>query len=238
MSPFALRRQGLSLTTAAAVVMGAMALAGCGAGQITQTSTQVSAVDGASATVGQVGVRNASIIFGSGRNAAVYSAGGAAPLQMSIVNFGGTDDRLVSASSAVAGSVTITGDPRIAGGRTLRISGGGGSSEGAGAAGSAAPSATGSVVPGATATPTTGTPSSAARTSAAAPTATTAATTTAVLTPAADGTTSASIVLSGLKQDIRAGLTYPVEFTFANAGTVTIQVPVANPSEPRTAAAG
>lgn len=225
----------LSLTTAlktaaaGTAALGALALAGCGAGQITQTSTQVSAVDGAAGTVGQIGVRNASIVFGSDKTAAIYPAGGSAPLQMSIVNFGGVDDRLVSVSSTVAGSVRIGGDPRISAGRALTIAG---KAEGeAGEAGATA-SATPSGPPASPA-------ASAAPSASAAPTAAPSAAPTAsgeaeaTPTPSADGTTSATIDLVGLKQDIRAGLTYPVTFTFAKAGALTLQVPVANPAEPR-----
>jgi copper(I)-binding protein len=47
----------------------------------------------------------------------------------------------------------------------------------------------------------------------------------------APGTTTAQVVLTGLKEDLKVGPTYPVVFTFQRAGDVTIQVPVANPSE-------
>jgi hypothetical protein len=46
-----------------------------------------------------------------------------------------------------------------------------------------------------------------------------------------EGTTSAQVVLTGLKEDLKAGLTYPVVLTFQNAGDVTVQVPIGNPSE-------
>jgi hypothetical protein len=49
-----------------------------------------------------------------------------------------------------------------------------------------------------------------------------------VVTP---GTTRAQVVLTGLKSDLQVGPTYPVVLTFQRAGEVTIQVPVANPSE-------
>ncbi len=42
-------------------------------------------------------------------------------------------------------------------------------------------------------------------------------------------TTSARVTLTGLRQDLRHGLTYPVVFTFARAGAVRLQLPVAVP---------
>ncbi len=47
----------------------------------------------------------------------------------------------------------------------------------------------------------------------------------------APGTTTAQVVLTGLKQDLKVGPTYPVVLTFQRAGDVTVQVPVANPGE-------
>ena len=110
---------------AAGAVLGALALAGCGAGQITQTSTQVPAVAGANAGVGAVVVRDAYIEFGEqAQGANIYPRGGAAPLKMSIVNTGIQPDRLVSASSPAAASVAISGDAEVPPGRVLLIEGG------------------------------------------------------------------------------------------------------------------
>lgn len=209
-----------SIKSAALGIACAVALAGCGAGQITQTDTQVSAVDGASGNVGQVAVRDASIVFTSSANAAIHNAGGSAPLQGRIVNFGAAEDKLVGASSPVAASVRVSGSPVIASGRTLVITG-----QAPQAAASASATASGSAAPSTGAAPT---PSA---TPEPAPTAT------ATAEPLPAGTTSTTIVLTGLKQDIRAGLTYPVVFRFEKAGEVTVQVPVANPTAPRTASA-
>lgn len=187
-------------------VVTAIMVGGCGAGQITQTSTQVAAVDGAAATVGQIAVRDAAIVFGPSDTAAIHPAGGDAALQLSIVNFGATTDKLVGASSPVARTVTIDGNPTISEGRSLIVDGGG---------------ANASAAPTTTATPAGG------------PTAPVAVAP-AIPTPDAQGDTSAQMVLTGLTQDIRSGLTYPVIFTFERAGVVTVQVPVANPTTPRT----
>ena len=75
-------------------MVGAFALAGCGAGQITQTSSQQSGVGGASANVGQIAIREAAFPFtGDGKTAAIYRAGSEAPLTMTVVNFGSQADK-------------------------------------------------------------------------------------------------------------------------------------------------
>lgn len=43
------------------------------------------------------------------------------------------------------------------------------------------------------------------------------------------GTQRIGITLTGLREPLRAGLTYPVTFTFERAGPLTLQLPVANP---------
>lgn len=195
----------LTFAASSRVVLGmvtAIMLGGCGAGQITQTSTQVSAVDGAAGTVGQIAVRDAAIVFGPSDTAAIHPAGGDAALQLSIVNFGATTDKLVGVSSPVARSVAIDGNPTISEGRSLIVDGGGAN---------AAPAPTVTAAPA-------GGPTTPA----------------AIPTPDAQGDTSAQMVLTGLTQDIRSGLTYPVIFTFERAGVVTVQVPVADPTTPRT----
>ena len=223
---------------AAGAVLGAIALAGCSAGQITQTDTQVSAVVGASGGVGLIAVRDAQIEFGEqAKGANIYPRGGAAPLQMSIINSGGQPDRLVSASSPVASTVTISGESDVPPGRVLII-------EGAPAA--AAPAAT-----------PTAAPSGAARPSAAATPAPPSTEppapgdeiggagleqgqrpTIAPPTPVGDsdvaaGNRAGQVVLTGLKEDVRAGLTYQLVLNFERAGQVTLDVPVGYPSEPR-----
>ena len=188
------RRTGVA---AISVVVGALALAGCGAGQITQTNTQVSGVNGGSATVGPIAIRDAEFEYSETETASVYTRGEDAPLKMSISNVAGTDDKLVSASSPVARSVRISGEAVVTAGQTLVVEG--------------APAAPAATTGTATAAPV---PTSAA----AAP------------DEEAGG---AQVVLVGVNQEIRPGLTYPVTLTFQKAGAVTVQVPVANPTAPR-----
>ena len=264
-------------------MVGALALAGCGAGQITQTSSQASGVGGASANVGQIAIREAAFAFaGDGKTAAIYQAGSEAPLSMTVVNFGGQVDKLTNVSSPAAESARITGDATIASGRVLLVEGLP-AGEPAGAPGEAAPGATtgpgasaqatagpgasaqatpapgasaqatpapgasaqAAPAPGAEATPgpteqassapTAGAnpgsrpaPATAGPEAAATAAAGAAAPSSGVVTP---GTTRAQVVLTGLKSDLQVGPTYPVVLTFERAGSVTLQVPVANPSE-------
>jgi copper(I)-binding protein len=240
---------------AAAVVIGAMtaavALAGCGAGQITQTDTQVASVNGANAGAGAISARDATIEFSDvAKGATVYPRGGSAPLQMSIVNAGTEGDRLISATSPVAASVQIIGPAEIPAGHVVLIEG-----APAGPAVPAAPAAGAPGVPAAPGTPAgtaaPGAPGSAAPTTAAGPTPTGTAlpapTTVPgrpVATPPAQPATTApgsareaSIVLTGLREDIQAGKTYPVTFTFERGGVIQFGVPVENPTGPRDAPA-
>jgi hypothetical protein len=224
-------------------VAGALALAGCGAGQITQTSSQVSGVGGASANIGQIAIREATFAFtGNGKTAVIYPQGGTAPLTMTVVNFGGQDDKLTGASSPAAASVAITGDATIASGRLLLVNG-----EPAGAPSAASGSAQATPAPGAakatpapgakqasgaaTATPAAGGAAASPAPSAAAAAPTSGAGAAPTTGPLAAGTTTAQVVLTGLKQNLEVGPTYPVVLTFQHAGQVTVQVPVANPGE-------
>lgn len=234
------RFRPIGAVVATGAVLGALALAGCGAGQITQTSSQLPAVAGANAGVGAIVVRDAYIEFGEQvQGANIYPRGGAAPLKMSIVNTGIQPDRLVSASSPAAASVAITGDAEVPPGRVLLI-------EGAPAAPApAAPSASAGPTPGATPTPAaSGVPSppgnqiggsgqESSRAAAPAPTVEPGPAPRAGTGGAEAGGSEGQVVLTGLTDNVRAGLTYPVVLNFEKAGQVTLTVPVGFPSEPR-----
>ncbi|NKQ57113.1 hypothetical protein HFP15_30005 [Amycolatopsis sp. K13G38] len=90
----------------------ALVLAGCGAGQITQTDTMLPAVNGALASAGKVSVRNAGIVNRDTCDQA-YAAGSNAPLALTIANDGSADDELVSVTSPNAASATIGGQKTI-----------------------------------------------------------------------------------------------------------------------------
>jgi copper(I)-binding protein len=182
----------------AGALVGALALTGCGAGQIAGTAEQQAAVSGNNTSVGPIAVRDAVIAFGEEvEGGAVYTSGAAAPLSMTIVNEGTEADTLVSASSPWASSVEISGETRIPAGRSI-------------------------VVQGETPelTPTSGVPSSGSPS--AAPT-----------TPAAEPPSGTQIVLTGLRDDIRAGVSYDVTLVFERAGEVVVQAPVGSTEEPR-----
>ncbi|GEL25806.1 hypothetical protein PSU4_47600 [Pseudonocardia sulfidoxydans NBRC 16205] len=100
----------------AGALIGALALAGCGAGQISQTADQQAAVSGANLTTQHIEIRNAEIEFpvGGSQRLAAYTAGSSAPITLSIANDDDLPDRLLSASSPVADSVRITGETQIA----------------------------------------------------------------------------------------------------------------------------
>ncbi|WP_258946999.1 hypothetical protein [Lentzea californiensis] len=84
------------MTAALAAGLGLVAV-GCSAGQVTQTDTQVAAVDGASGNAGPIAVRNAMLAFPADGNR--YKDGEDAPLTFVIANTGSTPDKLLSIKS-------------------------------------------------------------------------------------------------------------------------------------------
>ncbi|MEU7766258.1 hypothetical protein AB0B25_14145 [Nocardia sp. NPDC049190] len=74
------------VTVAALAAGAAIALSGCGAGQISQTADQVSAVNGAHAEAGSIALRNVHIVFPSEGGAYTNSKGGKAIVALSIIN--------------------------------------------------------------------------------------------------------------------------------------------------------
>jgi copper(I)-binding protein len=81
------------VTAALAAGLGLVAV-GCSAGQVTQTDTQVAAVDGASGNAGPIAVRNAMLAFPADGNR--YKDGEDVPLTFVIANTGSTPDKLLS----------------------------------------------------------------------------------------------------------------------------------------------
>jgi copper(I)-binding protein len=113
-------RTGPRVTATGAALALAVALAGCGAGQQAQTSNQVTTSGGAEARAGSILVRDVAFTFdGPVVGDAVYRPGDDAPLQLTIVNDGTDDDRLVGMRSPVATSVRVTGVTRVPGGQVL-----------------------------------------------------------------------------------------------------------------------
>ncbi|PKW13886.1 copper chaperone PCu(A)C [Saccharopolyspora spinosa] len=91
----------------AAIGLGAVvALAGCSAGQVTETDTQVAAVNGGSGDLKQIAIRNATFTFPT--SDASYPAGSSAPIQLVLINEG-PNDKLVQVTSPYAASATLGG---------------------------------------------------------------------------------------------------------------------------------
>ncbi|MFI0465249.1 MULTISPECIES: copper chaperone PCu(A)C [Saccharopolyspora] len=91
----------------AVIGLGAVvALAGCSAGQVTETDTQVAAVNGGNGDLKQISIRDASFTFPT--TDARYPAGSSAPVQLVIANEG-PSDKLVQVSSPYAASATLGG---------------------------------------------------------------------------------------------------------------------------------
>ena len=100
------RRPSTRLLAALAVVIVPAAASGCAAGQRAQTANEFSVVDGASANVGSMGLRNAGITAPT--SPAGYVKGASVTLSMTVVNNGDSSDSLVSVSTPNATRATIT----------------------------------------------------------------------------------------------------------------------------------
>jgi copper(I)-binding protein len=80
-------------------------LSACGAGQVTQTSDEIPAIQGVGTSAGHVTVDDAMILFPPRLQ---YPAGADAPLSLVITNGASTDDTLISAHSDAARAVEVT----------------------------------------------------------------------------------------------------------------------------------
>jgi periplasmic copper chaperone A len=91
----------------------ALALVGCGAGQITQTARQTSAVDGAHGDVGTtIALRDVLIPYPPSSNG-TYPAGSSVPVLLTIANQGTSADELIAVTSPVASQVLVLGTTTI-----------------------------------------------------------------------------------------------------------------------------
>lgn len=224
--------------------------AGCSAGQITQTDTQVAAVNGASGDVGLISVRDAQLLFPAEHG--LYEEGEDAPIALLIANNGGEVDKLLSVTSDSSGPAEVTGDTELEPASSILVEAeegdlGGHSSTtaSAGRTGSSSPSVTGtpsgSSAPSVTgtSTPTSGSSTTATTTKADSASQSNNVPTTATKTPSSVDPTEpgqAKIVLKGLTKQLRPGQTILVTFLFEKAGELTLEVPIGATSEPRPAA--
>ena len=227
---------------ATGAVLGAIALAGCSAGQITQTDTQVPAVVGAQrrGRRGRWCATRTSSSASRPRAPTSTRGGGAAPLKMSIVNSGIQPDRLVSASSPAAASVDDHRRRRCStrSGAAHRGRRRGGPPRRAAPAASpvrsGAPAAAGPTRPERGRRPAQrradhapgdeigGAGQEEGQAPAAEPSSAAPATPRAGTGGAEAGGREGQVVLTGLTEDVRAGLTYPVVLNFERAGQVTL----------------
>lgn len=245
--PFAAPRRPRTVLLIGAVV-GSVVLGGCASGQVAQTAYQANNGGGADATTNGINVRAAQIAFGkSPEGAAVHAAGSSAPVEMYVINLSTQNDRLVSASSPVAASVQISGPTDLPAGVAMVVGGDFGTA--------------GQTLPGASEPPakpridtglpgpnpnTTIAPSSAAQepsdvspTGSANPSGEAPAAGLQSRPPIAavdPSTRFTQVVLTGLKEDIRAGMSYEIDLTFERAGVVRVMLPVGYPGQPRPAA--
>jgi copper(I)-binding protein len=215
-----------------AVAIGVSALlgiVGCSAGQVAQTAEMESGVNGNNGQVGNLLLRDVMVAFPE--NGEAYKVGEEAPLLLTIVNRGGEDDELVGVTSP-AGEVEIVGNAKIPARSALQV-----------VLPADNPAATTETPPetsssssesesGSESTTTTTEESETSATSTgAAPTSVTATMTQTEEAPDVVGMI--SLLITELTGDLPFGKTVPVTFEFANAGKVTVSLPVAAPSTPR-----
>lgn len=217
-----------------AVAIGVSALlgiVGCSAGQVAQTAGMGPAVNGNAGQLGTIALRNVLVAFPESGEA--YKEGDEAPLLLSIVNSGTGDDELVGVTSP-AGQVEIIGNPALPAGTSLQV---------------VLPGENPSVSAEETTTTTTETSESSASSETAGSGAEEAPGTepsepsespsqtseapqdTEAVSPPVVGVL--SVIITGLSADLPFGKNVPVTFEFANAGKITIQLPVGAPATPR-----
>lgn len=234
------RRRVLAKVVPSALGVGlaAVLVAGCGAGQIAQTDTQESAVNGANGMIGAIAIRNAQLAF-PGNPQGVFQPGSTARLIVTIVNTGLSDDTLTKLSSPAATSVRIDGSTsggKLIPGNFAVASGQDVDDESASAAPSDSPAAPTTTTT--TVQPTT-TPAGGTTTATTTLTTTVPTTTRTPRTQPARGSQlpgTVTIDLIGIRTlngaPLRAGLTIPITFYFQHAGQVTLpQVPIGAPTD-------
>ena len=124
MDRFRPRTCALSAGLAACGLVIAVALSGCGAGQVTQTATQEPGVNGTSTNAGPISLRN--IYLRAAQTTDYVQAGRDAELVFVAVNNSpDVNDKLVSVSSDV-GTVVLSGDTSIPANGVLSVGAPGG----------------------------------------------------------------------------------------------------------------
>ncbi|MBE1500378.1 copper(I)-binding protein [Amycolatopsis lexingtonensis] len=222
-----MRLQNRRVLGAGVLALGAaLVLAGCGAGQITQTDSQQPAVNGTYAQVKTIVLRNAAVQYPT--SGPGYPVGATPALTLTIVNQGAQDDSLVSVTTEDGTQATIGGSKEVVAAHSLVVGPDDAveSTNEVQTSAPAAPSSSASSTPTATsssATASSGT--STATATAEVPSSGPAATPTA---PEKVG--QATVTLPALKQPLWPGQVLKVTFVFKNAGPVTVELPVAAPA--------
>ncbi len=98
--------------TVVLLLLSPVALAGCSAGQVTQTATQARDATGGTGRVGDVSIHAVQLVHPPG---GVYEVGDDVEVTMAIVNSGRVDDRLVDVTGADFGAATVDASPATAG---------------------------------------------------------------------------------------------------------------------------
>jgi copper(I)-binding protein len=220
--PAVTRRLGIGF----AVVCATLLSAACSAGQHAQTANEVPAIDGTSGNLGSLSLR--AVAIKPPPNGVSYAKGTVAELQLAVINTGTTGDTLTSVSSpatsnirlfateadasAAASTPTPTSSPSTSSSATESASGTGSAS------GSGTATTTGSASSSPSATPSTASTSAASKPPS-------------LAIPAGQvlslGVTSRDAILDLVVNKVLfPGPSVPITFTFANAGSITLHVPV------------
>ncbi|WP_245662495.1 hypothetical protein [Nocardia vermiculata] len=212
-----------AIAVAALATGAALALSGCSAGQISQTASQVPAVNGNAATVGNVALRDVRILLPQSEEY-TNAKGGKAVLAFSAINEGSAKtDKLVSVTTDLGKVNFIPSAPELAPGQTVLA----GSAEevAAARADQGAPTSAPNPAPASSAAATPTPEHSASPREEGAGTAD---------QPADPAANPLLVEITDLSEDVVPGLTYGVTFNFKDGGTVQMQVPVdAGPKTPR-----
>ncbi len=113
------RRSSRVAALATGGLIGAVALVGCGAGQLSQTASQESSVNGNSAVINNVALRNVRIQ--AQQNTDFLRPGTTVDLVLVVINESpDVTDKLVGISTDI-GKVTVTGNPSLPAGGTLFV---------------------------------------------------------------------------------------------------------------------
>lgn len=202
-------RNTARVTTLLGAAVLATALTGCGSGQISQTANQSSAINGGSANLGKLALRNIHLVGSS--DPVKQRAGQKAELVLVIANESAdVNDKLTSITSPDdIGKVTLSGDSDIPATGRLFV----GAAEGQEPVSEVKIEA--STEPATPATPEVAAPEPKPQAS-------------------SDPVIKHGAAQLQLSKDLANGLTYRFTFTFEKAGEVTVAVPIdAGPSAPR-----